>query len=446
MPSTSADIAPSNKPEKRWKIGVLLTLAIVAYLPALRLPFIVDDYHQIALARHWAAEGWVPLLLNPNLRSRATYMLLSAWLDQTFGFHPMAFYAASIILHALCVLLVYASGIWTEIGESVGFWAAAFFAVFEGHQEAVMWPAAAGDLFVFLFGLAAWVCWVKWLQGGGWKWYALAILSFLLAAASKESVWIFAPLMLLPLAFDHKQNRRAMTGALPFLGMAAAYMIWTWLGRVADPAYQDIRFSLSAPWVRIVLNSWWRLLFVWGLAALAALLWVGKRADRRLVVAASVWIVLGLLPYSFLTYMMQVPSRQTYLASAGLAWIFGAAANRLCERKRYAVLAVLCVAALGVNLEILWVKKMAQFRERAEPSELLKQAALESDGSITVDCVPLPDFVTIEVLKSVGTAVVFEHPGVRQSDSCFAVEYRTRHGQVIRETRKLGTAKHGTFY
>jgi hypothetical protein len=430
----------------RARIGVLVTLAIIAYLPALHLPFIADDYTQIPLARHFADQGWMPLFHEINLRSRATYMILSALLDRTFGFNPVAFYAASLILHVFCVLLVYATGIWTEVGEPVAFWAAAFFAIEEGHQEAIMWPAAAGDLLVFLFGMAAWVCWVRWLQGGHWKWYAAAIASFVLATFSKESVWVFALLMLLPVAFNRSQWKRALAGAAPFLAMAAVYMIWTWTSRVSTAGYHDNRFSLSAPWLYVLLNSWWRLLFVWGLVAVAILLWIGKRTDRRLVIAASIWMILGLLPFSFLTYMLQIPSRQTYLASAGLAWLFGAAAARLFEQRKQRALVVLCVVTLAVNLEILWVKKMSQFRERGEPSELLKQAAAEADGSVTVTCAPLPDFVVESVLQSVGAKAVFEHPGTQQDPACFKVEYRNRLGQVIRESRKLGTEHHGTFY
>jgi hypothetical protein len=430
----------------RGRIGVLVALAIIAYLPALRLPFIADDYTQIPLARQFAAQGWTPLFHEVNLRSRATYMVLSAALDRAFGFTPSAFYAASIFLHVLCVLLVYASGVWTELGEPIAFWAAAFFAIEEGHQEAVMWPAAAGDLLLFLFGMAAWVCWVKWLQGGSWKWYASAIASFLLAAASKESVWIFAALMLLPLIFERTRSRRGLMGAAAFLAMAAVYMIWAWKSRVAGAGYHDNRFSLSAPWLHVLLDSWWRLMFVWGLVALAILLWVGKRSDRRVVSAASLWMILGLLPYSFLTYMLQVPSRQTYLASAGLAWMVGAAAVRLSEQRRHTTLAILCAAALAVNLEILWVKKMSQFRERGEPSELLRQAAARADGPVTVGCTPLPDFVVEAVLKSAGSSAVFEHPGVEPDANCFAVEYRNRQGQLIRESRRLNTARHGAFY
>jgi hypothetical protein len=423
-----------------------MALAIIAYVPALKLPFIADDYTQIPLARHFADQGWTPLLHEVNLRARATYMFMSAVLDRTFGFNPVAFYAAGILLHALCVLLVYASGVWTEIGESVAFWAAAFFAIQEGHQEAVMWPAAAGDLLVFLFGMAAWICWVKWLQGGNWKWYTAAIVAFLLATLSKESVWAFAALMLLPLVFNRDTWKRGLAGSAPFLAIAVVYVIWSWTSRVAAAGYHDTRFSLSAPWLHVLIDSTWRLLFVWGLLALVVLLWAGKRTDRRLVIAAALWMVIGLLPFSFLTYMLRIPSRQTYIASAGLAWLLGAAAARLYERRRFTALAILCAVTVGVNLEILWVKKMAQFRERAEPTELLRRAGTESDGSVTVGCFPLPDFVPEAVLKSVGVSAVFDHTGVRQGPNCFKVEYRDRQGQVIRESRKLGTERHGVFY
>lgn len=436
MPSFSA----------RHRIGILVALAIIAYLPALRLPFIAEDYTQIPLARHFSEQGWAPLFHEVNLGPRATYMFMSAILDRTFGFTPLPFYVTSLLLHVLCVLLVYATGVWTELGGSVAFWSAAFFAVQEGHQEAVMGLASAMYLLVFLFGMAAWVCWVKWLQGADWKWYVTAVAAFLFAAVSNEAVCSVAVLMLLPVAFERKYWRRGITGAIPFLSMAAAYMIWLMTGRVATPGYHDNRFSLSAPWIHVLLNSWWRLLFVWGLVAGAALIWVGKRSDRRLVTAASLWMIISLLPYSFLTYMLQVPSRHTYFASAGLAWLFGAAAARLYERRKQTALVVLCVAALAVNLEILWVKKLSQFQERARPTELLKQAAAASDGSVTVNCFPLADFVAEAVLQTAGTRAAFNHSATPQDANCFSVQYRNRQGQVIHETRRLGTERHGTFY
>jgi hypothetical protein len=40
-----------------------------------------------------------------------------------------------------------------------------------------------------------------------------------------------------------------------------------------------------------------------------------RPAAQRLLYGAATWIAITLLPYSFLTYMPQVPSRHVYLAS-----------------------------------------------------------------------------------------------------------------------------------
>jgi len=448
VPDTGPAATEKDRTRRRFplsRVAILFGLAILVYLPALGIPFIVDDYDQIPLARQFAAQGWMPLFYNHELRARATYMFLSAGLDRVFGFSPIIFHLASVLINALCVLLVYSSGVWGEIGETTAFWAAAFFAIQEGHQEAIVWPAAAGDLLVFLFGMAAWICFVKWLQGASSKWYALAIAAFLFAIASKESVWAFAALMLLPVLFDKKLWRRGFAGAAPFLATAAGYVIWTWSSRVAGAGYHDVRFSLSAPWFRILMESWWKLLFVWGFAAIGILLWTKKRSDWRIGIAASIWMIAGLFPFCFLTYMMQVPSRLTYIATAGLAWLVGAAAARLQGQHRNRALAAFCAVTLAVNLEILWVKKMAQFRERAEPSELFRRAGEESDGTVRIKCDPLPDFTSAHVLESVGAKAVFE-PGFKEDGTCFAVEYRNRRGELIDESRRLGATRHGTFF
>jgi hypothetical protein len=433
-------------PKRARRIAVLVTLAVCAYLPALQLPFIADDYSQIPRATQYSAQGWVPLWHDLNLRTRATYVFLSAVLGRAFGFTPLPFYAASLLLHSLCVLMVYATCVWSEVSEPLAFWAACFFAVYEGHQEAVMWLAASSDLLVFLFGMAAWVCWVRWIQSRSWKWYGLALASFLAATASKESAWIFPLLMLMPLLVTRQRLRFALTALLPFFAITATFVAWNWGSRVGDVGYQDSRFSLSAPWALVALSSFWRLFFVWGFIALAVILWIGKRRDAWVVSLGSLWAILSLLPYSFLTYMPYVPSRHTYIASAGLSWIVGAAAVRLSEYKSRVPLIGLCLAALTINLEILWVKKMSQFRERAEPSELLKQAAKDAKGPLYIDCWPLPDFLAQDVLAGSGSRAIFRGPGAQSRSNCFSVEYMNREGQLIHEFRRLGSQRHGVFY
>jgi len=427
---------------------ILVVLATVTYIPALQLPFIDDDYGEIPVAGSYFSTGWAPLWQNPNLRARTTNMVLDGALDRIFGFTPVPFYVVSILVHALCTLLVYAFSIWTGIVDRpTAFWAACFFAVFEGHQEAVMWISARNESLVFLFGMAAWVCWVKYLRDRSALWYSLAIGAIILAAASKESFVIFPVLMLLPSIWPPPatSRRQAFISVIPFFTVIAAYLVWTWLGRIAQPQYDDNRFSIWAPWPLVILKSWWRMMFVWGLAAVAIVAWIGRPSDRRNAWIASAWMLLAIFPYSFLTYMPQIASRHTYIASAGLALLIGVAAARLLETNRGVVLGIASFAVLAMNWQIIWVKKMSQFRERAEPAVLLREAAREATGPITVRCIPFPDFMTEGVLATSGSHAVFPQP-VTYEDHCFKVEYQNSAGAHVRIDRRIRTAKHGAFY
>ena len=147
---------------------LLAVLAVAAYWPVFGFPFISDDFGQIALSRVYGpVSGWPQLAHDPGFRLRFTYVELSFVLDRLFGFHPLPFYAASVVLHAVCAWLVYALGSWRLAGWRLAFPAAAFFAVYDGHQEAVMWAAASMELLLFLFGVGAFLAWLRWLDGGG---------------------------------------------------------------------------------------------------------------------------------------------------------------------------------------------------------------------------------------------------------------------------------------
>jgi hypothetical protein len=430
------------------RVLVLVFLAVVTYLPALKLPFIDDDYSEIPMAAGFASNGWAPLWHNPNLRARTTNMVLNAELDRAFGFTPVPFYVVSILVHALCVLLIYAAAIWREVlDEATAFWAACFFAVYEGHQEVVMWISARNESLVFLFGMLAWVCWVKYLHGRRMLWYGVAIVSFIFAAASKESFVIFPVLMLLPCIWPPPgtSRRTALAGMLPFFAIAIAYLVWTWSGRIAQPQYSDNRFSLMAPFPLVILRSLWRMLFVWGLAALAIFLALGRQEDRRKVGIALAWMSLAILPYSFLTYMPFIASRHKYIASAGLAMLVGTAAARLWAANHRMILSLVAFAVLALNLEIIWVKKLSQFRERAEPAVLLREAAQLAAGPISVRCIPLADFVTEAVLATSGSRASFHQP-VSHDEHCFSVDYENSAGGHVRIDRQIRTGTHGAFY
>ncbi len=373
-------------------LAALAGLAILAYLPVFWQPFVADDFVQIGLAREYGpASGWAALSQDPLYRSRATSLVLTWWTERLLGFTPLTFYSTSVLLHILNTWLVFALGSWPAIGWRAAAVAGAFFAVHEGHQEAVMWYAALPELLVFFWVLLSLACWGRWLgRGASAGWYVASLGCFLLALFSKESAVVTAPLPLV-LGLSERAAWRKLAAAAPFAAIAVAYMAMIFASQTGHGHFSDGTFSLETPFLTSWANSYGRLLWIWGAASLLAL--AAWRAWRRakLVWLALVWIAITLAPYSFLTYMLRVPSRHTYLASLGLAWLVAAAALELRERwgapRRWAVPAVAAVI-VAHNVAYLWIKKRAQYLERAAPTEKLVELARRVEGPIYVHCFP----------------------------------------------------------
>jgi hypothetical protein len=360
--------------------------ALLAYLPFLGLPFISDDYTQIRHAREYGAlSGWAALAGDALYRARATSLLLSGAVDAAFGLSPLAHHAASLALHMLNSLLVGLLGLWRPIGFRVSVPAALFFAVYEGHQEAVVWIASVHELLAFGFVAGSFLAWVSWLERGGWSKGALAAGLFGLALFSKESA--VAALPALGLAWRvERPRRKAPLAALAALGAGAALYAAAIFSAPGEHLHlNDGTFDLRAPFWVTAPNSLARMLWIWGLAALAALWRWGGREDWRRAGFAVAWMAAALAPYSFLTYMNRVPSRHTYLAAAGLALLVGTAWRTLPGRRWAAAAAA---AMLLHNTGYLWVRKLPQYERRAEATVRFLEFAKQSGGRVHVECAP----------------------------------------------------------
>jgi hypothetical protein len=399
---TFAETAPHSLTRRRWLIlAILAALAIVPYLPTLTQPFIEDDYPNIQLANTFAAQGWAEMLANPIFRLRATTHLLFHVLYRIFDMDARAFYAAMILLHVLNTGLVFALGSWRVIGYGVSIWAAAFFAIYEGHQEAVMWISGSTEPLLVLFGLLSFLCWLRFLERPSVIWYAGSFAAFCLALASKESAVIWVALLALPVAFDLKRCRKVLW-LLPHAALSAIAAWSIFRTRTFSFRFSDGSFSLHAPfWITLPVN-YGHLFWFWGLASVIAIV-VWKPANtERIVTAGLAWVGLALIPYSFLTYSQRIPSRQMHLASIGLAIIVGFALSELLERywtTRRAIVVAVCVAMLVHNVAYLWTKKRAQFLERAAPTEQLLDLATVTPGPIYVKCFPRPPVVADAALE-----------------------------------------------
>ena len=370
---------------------------MLAYAPSLNIPLIADDYPNVSQALTYGApSGLGTLLHDAQFRLRATsyWTMYSLW--QIAGLSPVVYHVASLLLHiANTWMLLLVVSAWPRM-RAAAFWAAVFFAVHEGHQEAVMWFSAINELWMFFFGMASLWCWLR--APGGFKraWWQepLSVVLFAFALLSKESAIFLLPLFVLTL--EPKQWRQRLPRLAPHLILVLLSLASILQSRSNSFRFTDGSFSLHAPFWITWPHSFARLLWIWGWPAALVLFGLALLRSRRSALLALAWIGVALVPYSFLTYSTQIPSRQIYLASAGLALLVGMALA-LGKGRRIASL-VFAVMILH-NTLYLWTRKRAQFVERAAPTTQLIEFARRTPGTIWVQCFPLPGIVAEEALR-----------------------------------------------
>jgi hypothetical protein len=385
------------------RVGVLAGIAaliVAAYWPFLSMPFISDDYLQIQLGRKYGAvEQWGSLMQDPLYRCRATSILLTRWLDETFGLNPFAFNLASLVLHWINAGLVLMLGSLRRIGYATSTVAAVIFAVYETHQEAVVWHSAVPELLQLTFALGCVLCFVRIAQSGKVApgLYTGSVALFVLALLSKESAVAVVPLLGLVLVATRTVRQRWPL-LIPFALIACIYTALVFLSAKDHLHFNDAgTFSLKAPFLMVWANSFVRSLWIWGAIAFFAL-WFGRR--RRTFAQglfALGWIGIALIPYSFLTYMNRVPSRHVYFAGVGVALLFASAVLvRSWTRTGRQAGAVALIAFIVISSGYLWTRKTRQYRERAEVTEKLISAAASQGSPLEIQCFPYgPELTTI---------------------------------------------------
>jgi Zn-dependent membrane protease YugP len=382
--------------------AILAALVLLAYLPALSQPLIEDDYPNIALAQIYGPpSGWHELFQNPVFRVRATTWGLMYGVNRLFGMQASAYYGATILLQVLNTWLLYSLGAWQTLGYRLTAWAAAFFAVYEGHQEAIMWLSGSTEPLLLFFGLISLLSWILFLDGRHPLWYAASILAFLGALLSKESAVVLLPLLALPVVVNRRPWRTALF-LIPHASLAGIAVLSILLTRTYSFRFQDGSFSLHAPFWLTWPSSFVRLFWFWGMLSVIAILVWKPNHYRRTLAISTTWIGISLAPYSFLTYMTRIPSRQTHLASVGVALVVGFALVALYDRywaSHRALVILICAAIVIHNVGYLWTKKRAQFLARAAPTEQLIAVARRAEGPIYVQCFPRTPLIAEAALQ-----------------------------------------------
>jgi hypothetical protein len=427
------------------KVAACLLIAVVgviSYLPAVDNSFISDDFVLLATLKNLDARPLSLIEMPSEIFRLMSYVYFWACFRIFGSMDAEPYYWAGIGLHVLVSWLVCAV-VLTISGRWIAAWTAGiFFAGYERHQEAVMWISAANDTILTFNCLVFLLLWQRHLSrvktnSGQWI-LPTALAAFALALFSKEGAVALTPLVFWGLILNGSSWREAIRKCLPLLLMTIAFGL-VWISQVHGNFFVTKGFyALTPQFFPVYARSLFRLLspalVFWGVLSLVIYqsssdnrlsgvrLWLSDLKRNRSMLFFAALLALAIVPYSFLTYLNHIPSRNTYFPSVGLAGIVGTLFMSFNERmnsawaKRASI--ALLLAAVSLNIAYIWSRKEPQFRARAVPTQQLIRMLNDPDwrvthrGPVTICGFPLDPWI--------GTETVIGFTAVEPADVVFA--------------------------
>ena len=231
--------------KKTIALAGILILAFAVYANTILNGFVYDDHDQVEQNPYVHSVHYIGRILTTTVWSfqgsegRTNYyrplMTLTYLLcNQLFQSLPYGFHLLNILLNCVVVWLVFLLGSRLFDGQSVGFVAAAIFALHPIHTEVVAWIAAITELQLAIFYLASFAFFLRLGSVRGRERFttqALLCCSFLLALLSKEQAMT---LLFLAVIYEHfYRGDRAVTNwktkASRYAGLCsigAAYLVF----------------------------------------------------------------------------------------------------------------------------------------------------------------------------------------------------------------------------
>ncbi len=352
---------------------VVCGLALAVYSRSLFCGFIRDDIPQIVHNPQVQSWQYLPEILSmqlwnhiPGFQAHFYRPLFSIWMlliDTLGGLSPWFWHFSSVMLHVACTYLVYLLSkrlIGSEVGAGV---AAALFAVYPIHVEAVTWVSASNEILFSLLTLGAVLVLLSPADRGG-RWpIVLSSILYSLGLFAKETGAALI-ILLIALAWmrlhdlERNSSKRVTLAAAPYLAGTVMYLIirgWVLHGmgvEQGERGWREVIFSspsimlfylrkliaplaLSGAYVNPIHSSP-TLAFWLPLAAIvlfvAFLTWLAFRVNPIFGFSAAL-ILLPLLPALALIRVYPggdiAHDRYLYLPSAGLCLLVGWMADHL---------------------------------------------------------------------------------------------------------------------
>jgi tetratricopeptide (TPR) repeat protein len=418
---------------RRWRgliLGLILLICTAGvYFPARHFQFVDwDDYDEVTqnpLLHPATAQHLHQIWTQPYLRLYAPLTYSVWWVMSNISLtanSPTAFHVLDIVLHLICVALVYSVLLKCVECRVASFAGATLFALHPMQVESVAWVAETNNLLAAALSLAAIRIYLATLPppvmltaglrgraGEGvederpHRWliaYSIASLVFLLALFAKPTA-VVTPIVvaLLAVLLFHRTWQRTLTELAPWFLAAICFSLIAhqaqpahitrmldrpivaidalafYLAKLAWPANLGIDYART-PAMVLASKDWIIAAIV--VIALAMLLYLLRNKDRRIPVAVLIMLagllpILGFVPFAFQEWST-VADRFIYLAMLGPALALAAI---LCHIKQSKALII--ASAMGLVLTYLTSTQLQIWRNT---DALVKHALAKNPDSV----------------------------------------------------------------
>lgn len=180
-----------------------------------------------------------------------------------FGYDPLAFHMASLILHATNVCMVYivlskmlkdSRRLEGQSAQKVSFITALIFAIHPFNVEAVAWMSASKVLVYALFYLLATYTYLEYLKKGRSRYYVYTLLLFVFSFLGKEQAVMF-PVWMLLINWLYRENfktTKIWRETAPFFLLSLFFGVVTILSQSATGQGLLVRNDSYLLWQRFV--------------------------------------------------------------------------------------------------------------------------------------------------------------------------------------------------
>ena len=360
---------------------VALVLAVViVYHNALWASFFDDDYQ-------WLVGSWsfhpAQLVAFSSMTHfyRPVIDVYFAIMTPLVRGSPILFHEASIVLHAVNVLVVFALAqrIFVEADVKVRlyipFAAALFFAVQPSDIDAIAWVGALAEGVGALFGWLSLLWFLRWRDDGQPRWRTASVVAFTLALLTHESSVVFLPVLLLAdwLLVGRREFVRPF---VPYLVVTACYLaLDLWINSrnyLVSQGHYTVGFHILTNALNYIdaLYVGRRNWLNYAVIAIGVVMLLVRGNSR--VRFATCWMLLALAP--FLSFNWGNTSRYLYQPAIGFSLLLAEAVvafDRLLARRVSTMARALAVSALIAAIAIRFaVFAAANVRDFAARSQV----------------------------------------------------------------------------